>query len=99
MYIQTIPGNIRHPGNCLPSLRGQKRCKEAKNDVKLIAKTNSKIRGKIRRNGQSNFLVAVVIEFFPGMIQTYVIDNKAFHLNNRKDNKHFKEMVSIWTHI
>ena len=32
----------RHPGNWLPSLRGQKRRKEKKNDVKLQISTQNK---------------------------------------------------------
>ena len=32
----------------------------------------AKIKGKIRLNGKCPFLVAVVIEFFPGMIYVYI---------------------------
>ena len=50
----------------LPPLRGQKRCKAAKNDVKLPKPKSTQYQRK--KSPRRQFLVAVDIEFFPGMI-------------------------------
>ena len=53
VYVAYLEKN-RDPDNWLPSLRGQKRGKRGKKDVK--------IKRKICLNGMSNFIVAVVIK-------------------------------------
>ena len=52
MHADTIAEKSRHPGNWLPLLRGQKRRKMAKNDVKL--QKSAQNQRKIRRNGMCN---------------------------------------------
>ena len=63
------PGKNRHPDNWLPSVRGQKRRKAQKNDVKLPKQT--KIKVKNRLNGKCYFLDAVVIDLFSRYVATY----------------------------
>ena len=61
MYLCIIPGKSLLPGNWLPG-RGQKRCKAAKNDVKLPKPTQSQRKKSSKR--QVYFFVAVVKFFF-----------------------------------